>query len=191
MILNNEQLLEAIDKGDIVIKSRLGFDIKKQVSANSIDLTLSPILYEFNREWTVNTANGGFIDIDGDIVEPRRIDFRDKGLYLLKRSCMYLAVTNEFVYSSLYVPKCHDKSSLGRMFLPTHFNAGLGDLGFAGHYTLELLPTCDALVYENMMIAQMVFMLSSHSEHYSNVGRYNNDFMVYPEPMLSKGVKIL
>lgn len=190
MILNKQGIIEAIENKEIIIERHGKPFNQAQISANSIDLTLSPYIIPIDTSLVeINALTGEFFNKHtGNKVELKQIEIPLCG-YKLKKGFVYLACTNERIWSNKYVPICKDKSSMGRMFCPTHFNAGLGDLGFDGYYTLEISPNIDIKVYRNMAICQMMFIQSnSVSEAYKESGRYNNDM---PFPMLSKGTKIL
>lgn len=192
-MLSKQGIQEAIENGSIKIDRQDKLFNLAQISANSIDLTLCDKIYEFEKDkYWIDALTGKFYykHIGEDLVEyvPKLITIPKTG-YVLKNTCVYLAVTNERVWSDTYVPECKDKSSMGRMFCPTHFNAGLGDLGYKGYYTLEIAPKIDIRVYPGMAIAQMKFEESSHKgEPYKESGRYANDECV---PILAKGVKFL
>jgi|SRR5690606_3688499 len=191
MILSKDGIIKAIEQGEIRISRHdKPFNLKTQISANSIDLTLSKWMYEIPRYTAyVDALTGQFRKWSGGgIYTPKLIEIPKDG-YTLLNGFLYLACTNEKIWSNTFVPECKDKSSLGRMFCPTHFNAGLGDLGFDGYYTLEIAPLIDIKVYAGMAICQIKFHKASDSgEPYKESGRYMNN---EPIPVLSKGVKLI
>lgn len=191
MILSKEGIIKAIEQGEIRISRHdKPFNPETQISANSIDLTLSKWIYRIHKHAVyVDALTGQFrYLIDDDIYAPELIEIPEKG-YRLSNDYVYLACTNEKIWSNTFVPECKDKSSLGRMFCPTHFNAGLGDLGFDGYYTLEIAPQIDIKVYAGMAICQIKFHKASDSgEPYKETGRYMNN---EPIPVPSKGVKLI
>lgn len=71
----------------------------------------------------------------------------------------YLGVTAEIVGSSKYVPILHGRSTVGRYFLFLHVTAGLGDLGYCNHWTLELVNSSGIplKIYPGMLIGQFSF----------------------------------
>lgn len=190
MILAKQELIENINSGSIDIQ-RYGrdFNIRTQISENSIDLTLSPFITPIPKGLTLDALTGQFTKKNGSIYTPKMLEMRPNSKFKLHADKVYLACTNERIYSQDFVPMLKDKSSIGRMFMPTHFNAGWGDLGFFGYLTLEIKPTFDTWVTPDMAIVQIGFMkASSSSDGYRETGRYNND---KPYPVVSKGVKIL
>lgn len=188
MILAKSAIIKAINSKSLIIESVIGFQPEVQISANSIDMTLGRYLYKIEKEGNrVNLKTGEF-DIDPILIDLSNFKYG----FELRSDCCYLAVTNEWIGSDNLLPECADKSSMGRMFCPTHFNAGFFDLGFYGHTTLEIAPEINAMCYQNQMICQMKFTATSGSGNYKESGRYSNPFTGEdPKPILSKGVKIL
>jgi dCTP deaminase len=70
---------------------------------------------------------------------------------------IYLACTNEECGSDLYVTCLEGRSSVGRLGMQVHLTAGLGDLGFKSHWTLEISVIKPVKVYPNVRICQAVF----------------------------------
>src|SRR5690554_1119562 len=140
MILSKDGIIKAIEQGEIRISRHdKPFNPETQISANSIDLTLSKWIYEIPKNGVcLDALTGQFRRYsDGKIfTTPEPIEIPESG-YKLSNDYVYLACTNEKIWSNTFVPECKDKSSLGRMFCPTHFNAGLGDLGFDGYRSEE------------------------------------------------------
>jgi dCTP deaminase len=77
--------------------------------------------------------------------------------YVLQPSDGYLMHTKEVVGTNKYVPAIDGKSSIGRLFVMVHVTAGLGDPGFKGQYTLEVLTTYPIRLYPGMRICQVRF----------------------------------
>jgi dCTP deaminase len=77
--------------------------------------------------------------------------------YLLRPGIGYLMHTREVVGTDKYVPAIDGKSSIGRLFVLVHVTAGLGDPGFKGQYTLEVLTTYPIRLYPGMRICQIRF----------------------------------
>ena len=77
--------------------------------------------------------------------------------YVLRPGVGYLMHTREVVGTNKYVPAIDGKSSIGRLFVLVHVTAGLGDPGFKGQYTLEVLTTYPIRLYPGMRICQIRF----------------------------------
>jgi len=76
---------------------------------------------------------------------------------ILQPNILYLASTVEYTKTLRHVPILHGKSSLARLGLYIHITAGYGDVGFAGHWTLELCCVQPIKIYAGMKIAQICY----------------------------------
>lgn len=77
--------------------------------------------------------------------------------FVLQPNVLYLASTVEYTETHRHVPVVNGKSSLGRLGLSIHVTAGFGDVGFRGHWTLELFVIEPLRIYAGMKIAQLVY----------------------------------
>jgi dCTP deaminase len=77
--------------------------------------------------------------------------------YIIRPGVGYLMHTKETVGTNKYVPAIDGKSSIGRLFVMVHVTAGLGDPGFIGQYTLEVLTTYPVRLYPGMRVCQVRF----------------------------------
>ncbi len=141
MILTDRSILN--NKHDIVIKP---FN-KEQLGTNSYDLTLNPVLKVYTND-ILDTKN------PNPSVE---ITIPEEGL-VLDTNKVYIATTNEYTETYNHVPILADKSSLARLGLATHYNAGFGDESFKGKWTLELSCTQPIRIYPNMKICQIYYI---------------------------------
>ena len=146
MVLSKVDILTHIGLGDIVIEP-LNLD---NIGTNSIDVHLSKFMMT--------------IDNDGeplDVAKPANITLfeipnRDDGGYLLQPDVLYLASTLERTWTKKHLPTLHGKSSIARMGISIH-DAGFGDVGFKGHWTLEITVTQPVRVYAGMPIGQLCY----------------------------------
>ncbi len=81
---------------------------------------------------------------------------------ILQPNVIYLASTVEYTETLRHVPVIQGKSSLGRLGLFVHVTAGFGDVGFKGHWTLELIAVQRIKIYPGMKIAQIVYVTIQH-----------------------------
>lgn len=148
MILTDETILKEIERGNIYIQpfhhSRLG--------SNSYDLTLGRelIMYHDGSEWETKPL---------DCKKPPEgtgVTMDNNG-YTLYPGNLYLGYTNEYTAAHTTVPMIEGKSSIGRLGIRIHATAGFGDIGFAGHWTLEIDVVVPVIIYPNMPIAQIYF----------------------------------
>ncbi|MGH3789736.1 MAG: dCTP deaminase, partial [Pseudonocardiaceae bacterium] len=93
------------------------------------------------------------------VVDPKRepatdvISMPSDG-YLLRAQRLYLASTVEIMGSNHYVPTFSARSSVARLGLFINLSASLGDIGFVGQWTLQLVSVKNLLIYPGMEIGQ-------------------------------------
>lgn len=144
MILTHDDIIDAIEKGDIVIDP-LNFDA---IGVNSVDLHLSPFIVTL----------GDKIDEMLDVRFPPNLIYKEieAGGMILYPHRVYLASTTERTKTSKHVPIMHGKSSIARLGISVH-DAGFGDIGFAGHWTLEITVKQAIKIYAGIPICQLAF----------------------------------
>ena len=69
----------------------------------------------------------------------------------------YLGVTEEYTETHAHVPFLEGKSSTGRLGIDIHATAGKGDVGFCGHWTLEISVKQPVKIYKGMPIGQLIY----------------------------------
>ena len=142
MILTDHTITAEMNKGNIIIEP---FN-PANLGTNSYDLTLSNTLILYTeRVLDVRRKNPS-----APIIIP------EEGI-VLQPNIVYLASTIEYTQTLRHVPILMGKSSLGRLGLFVHVTAGFGDVGFAGHWTLELVCVQPVRIYAGMKIAQIVY----------------------------------
>jgi dCTP deaminase len=142
MILTDHTITAEINNGNIVVEPF----IPENLGTNSIDLTLSNTLILYT---------DSVLDVrKKNLSAPMMIP--PEGL-ILQPNVIYLASTVEYTETLRHVPVIQGKSSLGRLGLFVHVTAGFGDVGFKGHWTLELIAVQRIKIYPNMKIAQIVY----------------------------------
>lgn len=145
MILTDNDILNYIRVGEIEITPFK----KENLGSNSYDLTLGDKIM-------VYTAK---------VLDPKEdnptyiVPIPEEGM-VLEPGELYLGYTNEFTRSRKVVPQLEGKSSIARLGISVHLTAGFGDIGFAGHWTLEITVVRPVIVYPNMPIAQIYFMMA-------------------------------
>ena len=142
MILTDKTIIDEILANNIVIEPLS----KANIGTNSVDLTLSNTLVLYTeRVLDVRKKNPStpmIIPEEGLILQP---------------GILYLASTVEYTETLKHVPILMGKSSLGRLGLFVHVTAGFGDVGFKGHWTLELVCVQPLKIYPGMKIAQITY----------------------------------
>lgn len=151
MILSDRAIIEALDAGDIVIEPFL----PEQLGSNSYDVRLGPELAVYDVPCDVNGRPKGVLD-PKERPQVIRYLIPEQGAVLLP-GILYLGSTIERTYTPRHVPNLDGKSSVGRYGISIHATAGRGDVGFAGHWTLEISVVQPVRVYAGMKIGQITF----------------------------------
>lgn len=158
------------------IKSQLGKNIlidpfdEKQLNPNSYNLRLHDelIVYE---------------EIVLDVRRPnryRRHIIPPEG-FVLQPQQLYLARTAERTETHNYVPMLEGRSSIARLGLFVHASAGVGDIGFSGYWTLELVAVHPIRIYPGLPICQILYMtVQGEISEYRNSGKYQNNQDIQP-----------
>jgi len=163
MILSDKLILEAIEKGDIVITP---FE-RSRVGTNSVDLTLGNILKIYTnftqastsgqiQPWNSAVDASAALDVkfENKMVD---IDISGEDGYILQPGILYLASTAEWTETRNYVPELKGKSSMARLGLSIDQTASFGDNGFCGNWTLEITVIHPLKVYAGQKIAQIFY----------------------------------
>lgn len=173
-MLSGNEIKKRIENGTILIDP---FDSSK-MGPNSYDVSLAAILYQITSE-VIDPARP--VEVKVLRLEPSLI---------LMPGELYLGVTSEYTETWDCVPKLDGKSSLARMGVSVHCTAGFGDVGFCGHWTLEITVTKPTVLYAGMDVAQIYYepidgeidLLYSAREQ----SKYNNKRSKNPLPNISR-----
>ena len=141
-MLSGMEIINAVEKGDIIIKP---FN-KKQVNPNSYNLTLGKELYVYEN---------GILDCKKKN-KIRKITIPKEGFTLCPNE-IYLAMSNEYTENNIYVPQISGRSSIGRVGIMVHSNAGGGSIGFKGKWLFNITCLVPTKVYTGMQIGQLWF----------------------------------
>lgn len=129
-------------------------DIIRQVRTNA---TMGPIQYIDPRK--PMCCSDGVIDKGGIIIYP---------------GYTYLVPTMEVVSTDKYVPGITGRSSYGRMGVSVHQEAGFGDIGFSGHWALQIDVTQPTLLLPYAEICQVYFCETIGEIEMLYNGKYQN-----------------
>lgn len=160
------------------IRARLGNDIcispfsEDSLNPNSYNLTLHNELLVYE-------------EVVLDVKEPnrfRRLQIPEEGL-ILSPGQLYLARTMEYTETHGLVPMIQGRSSLARLGLFVHCDSGFGDVGFCGHWTMELSAVQPIRIYGGIRICQIAYHeLVGVVREYSN-GKYQHNCDIQPSLM--------
>lgn len=154
MILSDKKILEAIERGEIVIEPYN----REFLGTNSYDVHLGKWLAVYQDEVLDARKHN----------EIRHFEIPEEG-YVLQPNQLYLGVTEEYTETHAAVPFLEGKSSVGRLGIDIHATAGKGDVGFCNHWTLEISVSMPVRVYAGMPIGQLIyFTVDGDIENYYN-----------------------
>ncbi|KAL9641770.1 hypothetical protein ABK040_009087 [Willaertia magna] len=142
MILTDGQILEEIEKGNIIIEPFR----RECLGSNSYDVHLGKKLAIYTDE-ILDARKHNPIEV---------FEIPEEG-YVLKPGELYLGVTEEHTESHAHVPFLEGKSSTGRLGISIHATAGKGDVGFMGSWTLEIKAIKAVRIYAGMPIGQLIY----------------------------------
>lgn len=170
-VLGDRKILKEIKSKSIVIEP---FDLEC-LGSNSYDVHLGKTLsiYQDDVLDAARPPKSKFIEIpqEGYVLHPNEL---------------YLGATMEYTESHKYLPWIDGKSSVGRLGIFIHATAGRGDVGFMGHFTLEIMVVKSVRVYAGMPIGQLTYMRTTKIDRPYNkkkTAKYNNRD---PRPMPSR-----
>ncbi len=135
MILSDKRILEEIEKGTIKITP---YD-RECLGSNSYDVHLGKWLATYN-EHLLDAKKHNLINY---------FEIPEEG-FVLYPHIFYLGVTQEYTETHAHVPFLEGKSSTGRLGIDIHATAGKGDVGFCGHWTLEISVKQPVKVYKEI-----------------------------------------
>ncbi|MEO9144321.1 MAG: dCTP deaminase [Ginsengibacter sp.] len=142
MILSDKRILEEIEKQTIIIKP---YD-RSQLGSNSYDVHLGKSLATYKDKILDSKKHN----------EIEYFEIPEEG-FVLEANQLYLGVTFEYTETHAHVPFLEGKSSTGRLGIDIHATAGKGDVGFCGHWTLEISCKIPVRIYAGMPIGQLIY----------------------------------
>jgi len=178
MILTDKQILDGIEKGEIVIEPYR----REALGTNSYDVHLGKYLAVYKDE----------------ILDAKKHNLTEEIIigevgFVLQPGTLYLGVTEEDTETHKTVPFLEGKSSIGRLGIDIHATAGKGDVGFCNTWTLEISCVHPVRVYAGMPIGQLIyFTIDGEIERYYNKkknAKYNTRTIKPVESMMFKNFK--
>lgn len=183
MILTRQAIRNRL-MGDIVIHPYE----EKRLNPNSYNLTLGNKFLIYNQVYLgVQTQAGQYTKPGPPLpLDPKKpnsyhmTEVEHDKPFLLNPGELYLAQTVEYTETHNLVPMIEGRSSWGRLGLFIHVTAGFGDIGFCGHWTLEMMVVRPLLVYPGMEIAQIFYhTIEGEPEPYTS-NKYQHNKGVQP-----------
>ncbi len=163
MILSGLEIIKQIKEGGIEIAP---FS-KENINPNSYDLRLADKLLIYTGTKYSVDLDSKYENITEEIIIP------EEG-FILQPGVLYLGQTVEYTKTHKFVPMLEGRSSIGRLGIFVHITAGFGDIGFCGHWTLEISCIHPIRIYPNMKICQIYYhTILGEYEKYN--GKYQNN----------------
>src|SRR5688500_19407123 len=157
------------------IRARIGGDIRIEpfnpasLNPNSYNLTLHDELMVYE-EVVLDMAKANRV---------RRIPIPREGI-VLSPNQLYLGRTVERTETRNLVQQIEGRSSVGRLGLFVHVTAGFGDVGFVGHWTLEMFAVQPVRIYPGVPICQIFYhQIAGDYTAYSS-SKYQNNHDIQP-----------
>jgi dCTP deaminase len=136
VILAAKEILYQVNRGGIVIEPFDGRPTAQggQLGPNSYDVRLGDKLLYVK----CGSSDGWALDFK-EPYETEEVKKNRKGGWTLHPGMRYLGVVKERIATPRHVPWIDGRSTVGRYFLMIHITAGRGDIGWDGHFTLEMV----------------------------------------------------
>ncbi len=109
----------------------------------------------------------------------RRYTIPEEG-FVLNPNQLYLARTMERTETHNLVPQIEGRSSVARLGLFVHATPGLGDIGFAGYWTLELFAVQPVKIYPGVPVCQIFYHRIDGSVSEYSSDKYQNNSDIQP-----------
>lgn len=141
-----------------------------RINPNSYNLLIGKT-YKMLSNYYYSSKNP--IDLKEEIKYTDTITLEDSGLILLP-NYLYLIPTYEALGSNHYVIMITGRSSAGRVGLSVHHEAGFGDIGYYGKWTLQVSVMFPTKIYPMMPLAQAYFITPTGDTNIKYHGKYQN-----------------
>lgn len=174
-MLTGHKIKREIEKGNIAISPYK----PERIGPNSYDLAIGSKLKLITSKLVGPDLPTAYDNIDID--EP----------YILQPGKLYLGSTQEITKTDKYVPCIDGRSSIARLGMVVHLSAGYGDVGFANHWTLEIMVAIPFEVRTGMILAQVYFFKRDGKVKSLYRMRPNSHYAdISSEPQVSKLSKV-
>lgn len=143
-----------------------GDEIGRQVELGNIVLenynpkNLNPNSYNLYSGDTVTVYRDlGVIDLRKPATYEKTTTFKiNEDGFILRPGTLYLIPSGVYMESTKFEPLITGRSSIGRLGIAVHQEAGFGDIGFKGVWTLQIKVTYPTKIYPKMPIFQVYFL---------------------------------
>ncbi len=148
-ILTADAIKKAIAKKEIVIEPY----VEARLNPNSYDLRLNLTKLKVARENVLLDSKESVEDLF------EQVPLDDNGTsVVLQPNRLYLGCSVEYTETLSYVPIVIGRSSLARLGVSITHNAGFGDIGYRGNWTLAITCTNPVRIYHSQKVAQIYYL---------------------------------
>jgi dCTP deaminase len=157
MILTGPEIVAAQQRGELRIEP---FTLA-QLNPNSYNLRLASTLRVYTDPDVEHAVHAGW-PLPSTVLDCRAdnptyaFEIPEEGLILYPGK-LYLGATVEYTETATYVPMLDGRSSFARLGLSIHQTGGFGDVGFRGHWTIEISCVEPVRIYAGLEICQIRF----------------------------------
>ena len=150
------------DLGGILTGDEINYRVHTgQIRISDYDkVNLNPNSYNIRCGDTVTVYKGiKVIDLHDPSTynQTETFDIPDEGI-ILRPGTLYLVPTREIIGTDSYVPLLTGRSSMGLAGITVHQEAGFGDVGYHGRWTMQIKVTYPTIIYKGDPIAQIYFL---------------------------------
>lgn len=172
-MLTGAKIIDEYENGRIEITN---FD-KACVNPNSYDLKIGNTYKTIKLDQKYLSKNVIAIPIDElslkEPIEYEEHEISDEGVVLYPGT-LYLIPTLNKIHTDYYIPIITGRSSMGRAGISVHKEAGFGDIGFNGAWTLQVTVTYPIRIFKNIRMAQVYFITPYGEIDMLYHGKYQN-----------------
>lgn len=172
-MLTGAKIIDEYENGRIEITN---FD-KACVNPNSYDLKIGNTYKTIKLDQKYLSKNVIAIPIDElslkEPIEYEEHEISDEGIVLYPGT-LYLIPTLNKIHTDYYIPIITGRSSMGRAGISVHKEAGFGDIGFNGAWTLQVTVTYPIRIFKNIRMAQVYFITPHGDIDMLYHGKYQN-----------------
>lgn len=168
--LTGAEIVRQMIMGNIEIED---FDMTR-LNPNSYNLILDNVFKTYRPIYQSNNKNDHNMYLDMLKENPfEEFIIPDTGFALMPGK-VYIATTKERTFTSKFQPVIDGRSSVGRLGISVHQTAGFGDIGFDGKWTLEITAIQPIIIYPNVPICQISFVVPAGDTSLQYNGRYQH-----------------
>lgn len=148
-ILTADAIRKAVAKKKIVIEPF----VEARLNPNSYDLRLNLTNLKVARENALLDSKESVEDLF------EQVPLDDNGTsVVLQPGRLYLGCSVEYTETLCHVPIVIGRSSLARLGVSITHNAGFGDIGYRGNWTLSITCTNPVRIYHSQKVAQIYYL---------------------------------